>query len=302
YEARGVFGGKARSMPVPGSGTGGLQDLPAEHGFRFFPGFYRHVTDTMKRIPHGGATVYDHLTSCTEILMAQAQGRNEIIAPTGIPTSWRQLADGLQAMRAIGLEAGIPPREFAVFVERILVMMTSCDERRLGEFEATSWWDFIEAEGKTAAYQKFLAEGMTRTLVAAKAKAMSARTGGAVLCQLIFDMLQLDGRLDNVLDGPTSEVWIDPWTEMLEQRGATLRPNCEVSGILCEAGEITGVTVSTPDGDERVRADMYIAALPVERFRYLISPAMRAADPRLALINRLTWDWMTGMMFYLDTD
>ncbi|PRC62557.1 polyprenyl synthetase, partial [Mycobacterium sp. ITM-2017-0098] len=42
YEARGVFGGKARSMPVPGSGTGGLQDLPAEHGFRFFPGFYRH--------------------------------------------------------------------------------------------------------------------------------------------------------------------------------------------------------------------------------------------------------------------
>ncbi|PRC53116.1 polyprenyl synthetase, partial [Mycobacterium sp. ITM-2017-0098] len=42
--------------------------------------------------------------------------------------------------------------------------------------------------------------------------------------------------------------------------------------------------------------------MPVERFRYLISPAMRAADPRLALINRLTWDWMTGMMFYLDTD
>ena len=26
-------------------------DLPAEHGFRFFPGFYRHLPDTMKRIP-----------------------------------------------------------------------------------------------------------------------------------------------------------------------------------------------------------------------------------------------------------
>ena len=50
YEARDRLGGKARSLPVPGSGTDGRGDLPAEHGFRFFPGFYRHVPDTMRRI------------------------------------------------------------------------------------------------------------------------------------------------------------------------------------------------------------------------------------------------------------
>src|SRR5215211_4963254 len=50
YEARALLGGKARSLPVPGSGEGGRRDLPAEHGFRFFPGFYRHVPDTMRRI------------------------------------------------------------------------------------------------------------------------------------------------------------------------------------------------------------------------------------------------------------
>src|ERR671925_1529660 len=54
YEARDAFGGKARSMPVPGSGTGGRADLPGEHGFRFFPGFYKNVTDTMARIPFPG--------------------------------------------------------------------------------------------------------------------------------------------------------------------------------------------------------------------------------------------------------
>ena len=53
-EARAIPGGKARSLPVPGSATGGRADLPAEHGFRFFPGFYRHVPDTMRRIPVGG--------------------------------------------------------------------------------------------------------------------------------------------------------------------------------------------------------------------------------------------------------
>src|SRR5205814_1936099 len=46
--------------------------LPGEHGFRFFPSFYRHVFDTMQRIPitgetrqdfeiGGGATVFDNL-------------------------------------------------------------------------------------------------------------------------------------------------------------------------------------------------------------------------------------------------
>src|SRR3954465_4164438 len=48
YERRAAAGGKARSVLAPGSG------FPGEHGFRFFPGFYRHLPDTMARIPSGG--------------------------------------------------------------------------------------------------------------------------------------------------------------------------------------------------------------------------------------------------------
>ena len=57
YEARDRLGGKARSMPVPSSARGGRRDLPAEHGFRFFPGFYRHLPDTMPRHRPEGAPV-----------------------------------------------------------------------------------------------------------------------------------------------------------------------------------------------------------------------------------------------------
>ena len=53
YEPLAIPGGKARSFPVPGSGKDGRKDLPGEHGFRFFPRFYRHVIDTMSRIPYG---------------------------------------------------------------------------------------------------------------------------------------------------------------------------------------------------------------------------------------------------------
>src|SRR3954465_15620774 len=80
-EARDRPGGKARSLPVPGSGTEGRADLPAEHGFRFFPGFYRHVPDTMRRIPYAGNErgVLDNLVPATRVLLAQSGGRNELV-------------------------------------------------------------------------------------------------------------------------------------------------------------------------------------------------------------------------------
>src|ERR1043166_3714286 len=74
-EARDIPGGKARSLPVPGSGTGGRADLPAEHGFRFFPGFYQHIPDTMRRIPFGhNATVYENLTETTATELVKVGG------------------------------------------------------------------------------------------------------------------------------------------------------------------------------------------------------------------------------------
>jgi uncharacterized protein with NAD-binding domain and iron-sulfur cluster len=67
YERKPVLGGKARSIPVPNSGTGGRADLPGEHGFRFFPGFYKHVTDTMRRIPYGAhGNTFDNLRAREE--------------------------------------------------------------------------------------------------------------------------------------------------------------------------------------------------------------------------------------------
>ena len=68
YERRLGWGGKARSIPVPDSGKEGRQPLPGEHGFRFFPGFYKHVIDTMRRTPSfDGRQVADHLVPTTRV-------------------------------------------------------------------------------------------------------------------------------------------------------------------------------------------------------------------------------------------
>ena len=302
YEARDAFGGKARSMPVPGSGTGGRPDLPAEHGFRFFPGFYRHLPDTMARIPHGGANVADHLVHATRILLAQAGGRDELIASARAPSSLDDLAVVVRFAWEFGIGAGIPPHELAFFVERLMTLLTSCDERRFEQWERDSWWVYAAAEQRTAGFQKFLADGLTRTLVAARAREISARTGGLIMCQLLFDLTRAGGRADRVLDAPTSEAWIDPWIAYLRGRGVVFRGGCEVAGIDCDGRRITGVTVQHAAGTDAVVADHYVAALPVERLRLLLSPALRAAEPRLAALPRLVVRWMNGAMFYLDRD
>src|SRR3954462_12422178 len=140
-EARDIPGGKARSLPVPGSGTGGRPDLPAEHGFRFFPGFYRHLPDTMQRIPMAAeGTVADRLTGGTRILLAQAGGRNEVIAAAHAPESLDDLAVLSRFLLEVMTGLGIPPHEHAWLMERVLTLLTSCDARRYEQWDKQSWW------------------------------------------------------------------------------------------------------------------------------------------------------------------
>ena len=293
YEARDRLGGKARSLPVPGSGTGGRSDLPAEHGFRFFPGFYRHVPDTMRRIG-----VDSHLVGAERILLAQAGGKNELITAAHLPESLEDFAVLSRFLLEAATGLGVPPQDTVWFLDRLLTLLTSCDERRLGQWELQSWWTFVDADNRSEAFQKFLAEGLTRTLVAARAREMSARTGGSILLQLIFDLTRAGGRADRVLDGPTSEVWIDPWAAHLEGLGVEIRREAPVEGIQLAGGRVAGATVA----GAAVTADHYVAAVPVEIMRVLAGPALRAAEPRLKRLDKLVTRWMNGAMFYLDED
>jgi len=297
-EARDIPGGKARSLPVPGSGTGGRADLPAEHGFRFFPGFYQHLPDTMRRIPDGSGTVLDNLVGATRILLAQAGGRNELLAAAHLPESLEDLAVLSRFLYEALTALGIPPHEHAVLMERLLTLLTSCDARRYEQWELQSWWAFVGAEQRSVAFRKFLAEGLTRTLVAARAREISARTGGLILAQIVFDLTRAGGRADRVLDAPTNEAWIDPWVARLRSLGVDLRLDCPVGGITVRDERIDGVV--TPAGT--VTADHYVAALPVEVMRTLAGPPLRALEPRLAALDRLVTRWMNGVLFYLDRD
>src|SRR5271166_433616 len=318
-ERRKIAGGKARSVPVADDGpdTGGRQlvdkgvkslmdKIPGEHGFRFFPGFYKHVIDTMRRTPSfDGKSVADHLVATTRVGVTQ-YGRPTFRVPAMFPRTSRDAGTLLRDVLLLyGPVIDISPEEFAFFGARFWQLLTTCAERRLAEYERTSWWEFIGAAERSEAYQKFLAIGFTRSLVAARANKASARTVGDMFVQMMLTILNpIAGTTDRVLDAPTNIAWIDPWRTYLESRSVEYVVKAKVEEILCENGRIAGVA-ATKDGARQVwRGDYYISAIPIERFAPLINAHMLAADPDLANIRALApnVEWMNGIQFFLKRD
>ena len=212
-----------------------ITDCPANTDFEFFPGFYKHVVDTMRRTPSfDGRKAADHLVPTTRVGFTQ-YGKPDFLAPTVFPLT---PGDAGAILRDILLMfepiTGLTPDDLAFFGARIWQILTSCHERRLAEYERTSWWDFVGAESRSAAYQKFLAIGITRSLVAAKARKASTRTIGDIFVQLILSIMNPTAAAsDRVLDGPTNLVWIDPWLAYLESRGVRYVRGAQIEEILC---------------------------------------------------------------------
>lgn len=301
-----ALGGKARSIPVPGTATDGRRDLPGEHGFRFFPGFYHHVPDSMRRTPYAENAngVWDNLVDATGSKFLRAGDRADA-GPFGLGPDHEQLltVDGLRRYLSDTLYMrGIPPHELAWFVDRLLVFLTSSDERRFGQWEHVSWWDFIAAEDKSEEYRTVLAAGLTRNLVAAKETVASSRTIGHMAEAFLYNIMGRgnDGSVDRVLDLPTNEAWIRPWVRHLRSLGVRFVMGRRVVGLDVRGGRVTAARMRSSTGERSlVRADWFVSALPAERARRLWSRDVLAVDPSLALMDDLFTDWMVGIQYYL---
>lgn len=299
-----AWGGKARSIPVAGTGAGGRADLPGEHGFRFFPGFYHHVPETMRRIPFGNGTVGDHLVAATGGKFLRSGDHADAFV-FGIGPDPQQVltVDGLRRFLRDTLGGhAVPPHELTYFVERLLVFLTSCDERRLGQWEKVSWWDFVGAETRSKPYQQILAAGLTRNLVAAKETIASTRTIGTMGEAFVYNLMGRgnDGALDRVLDLPTNEAWIDPWLTYLRGRGVRFVAGQGLVRYETAGGRVTAAVLADAVGTtSRVEADWFVSAMPVERVVPTLTPDVLALDPGLRRLSELRTDWMVGIQFFL---
>ncbi|OBA63565.1 FAD-dependent oxidoreductase [Nocardia sp. 852002-20019_SCH5090214] len=297
-----ALGGKARSMSVPGTGAGGRADLPGEHGFRFFPGCYQHVPDTMARIPFPGNAngVAGNLIR-VESTVAGFPDLPPVTVPTEIAglreLNPERIRNSLVA--GFGFVPQLPPQELAFFGDRMMMWFTSSPERRFGEWEYRSWVDAVAANGKSQAYRDYLARALTRITVAAKSETSSARTIGTIGEALVFAGAgiapQYRGGVDRILNGPTNEAWIDPWVAHLSGQGVRFVTGAGLTSLRLSGDRISGANV----GGRAVQADWYVCAMPADRAAAILDDDILAADPALAGMRELVLDWMVGVQFYL---
>ena len=297
-------GGKARSVDVPNSATEGHEPLPGEHGFRFFPGFYKHITDTMRRTPFGDNKhgVFDNLVPSERVMMARFN-ESPLINIVNFPRSLADLKVAIHAFVDSG--TGLTKEDGDFFASKLWQLATSCYERRNEEYERIAWWDFMDADNQSDAYRQYFVGGITRTLVAAKPKKVSTKTGGDILLQLLFLMGDPTAHADRVLNGPTNESWLYPWRDYLLEKGVKYHHDFDLEEISVSNGEISSVKVKENGGNEiEVEGDEYIFAIPVERMAPLLTDKVSALDPTLNFIKPLADDtaWMTGIQYYLNED
>jgi 15-cis-phytoene desaturase len=302
FERKARFGGKARSMEVPNTGTAGRLALPGEHGYRFFPNFYKHVTDTMKRIPYAGnaAGVYDNIVSGTRTQIAR-NGKMSVFEVSRYPETLDDWVAKLKAMVG-NADLGIPQDEILFWVDRLLTLLTTCEERRVAEYDKIPWWDFVDAANKSTEYQQYLVRGSTRSLVALKPEEGSTRTVGYVGLQLGLGLLKIGEAVDRLLNGPTNDVWIDPWMSYLRSKGVELHDNALVVGFKMNGPEIASVAIEMDGTVQEINGDYYVSALPVEVIAPLLTDEMKRAAPSIANIDKLRTSWMNGIQFYLEHD
>lgn len=222
--------------------------LPGEHGYRFFPSFYHHVFDTMKRTPlldvqaktayaisqeravgfrepepveyiETGRTVYDNLQPTSSHVLALSNGQRPSQLSRSAIRSFEELREYLRILfggkDAVGF--GLGPRDVSRITLKLLQFATSCDARRK-DYEKDSFWDFVGGD-ELSQEGKELVERWPKALVAMSGKECDARTQWVPLIQLLLDQARLDGYRDGTLKGPTSEAWLTPWRRYLEAQG-----------------------------------------------------------------------------------
>jgi hypothetical protein len=231
------------------------QRIPGEHGYRFFPSFYRHLDDTMKRTPlFDNDGVPTNRTAADNLIPTIFQGvglRTAPPPPDAPNTPWNnadpdpcppkgpeaqaQVVE-LRRNRPTSIEGfrdrtdrfvrrlGGTQRDAVSLLAKFIRYMTTSPERRRKEYEGKTWAEFLGLDDaksnlKFSDAMKSQIQSAAQALLAFSAKEGDARTYGNIALQMLLDELGDGAKVDRTLNGPTSDAWIEPWREYLEHQG-----------------------------------------------------------------------------------
>ncbi len=207
--------------------------LPAEHGFRFFPGFYVNIDQSFARIKSGkNSNVLKNLKHIKyysfffdKEIEVNKKEKQPLSRPGTFPTHishkfFKSIKEAFRLVREINkVHTVITPEGRNKVASVIVNVLTACKQRMDFEYDKISWADFVEANkdyseerfGKD--YRLLFSDGISRNLVAARADKVSTRTGSLILKKMLEYILSTGSEADRVLNGPTNETWLNLWKD-----------------------------------------------------------------------------------------
>lgn len=310
HEPRPAFGGKARSQFSGG--------LPGEHGFRFFPGWYLHVTDIMRRIPRrAGETTREQALSGYPEAASVASRLREVRstltfhrgrAPDSflqIPKSICEFGEFVRGFEwlAAGLSASERLRVLKRVALKLFLFYSTPPWLRAERFDHLSLAEFLDAASLPAPVQESL-KTVPRALVAMDAYDGSAHTFLNTSLLNLAPAWRPELPRDRILRGPTSSTWIEPWVDTLRALGVRFEQGDagQAERVLVKDGRVAAVLTRS---GARCEADVTVLAMPVGPLQELVR-ASGLADhgeefgpiARLDLAKQTSE--MVGLQLYFD--
>jgi 15-cis-phytoene desaturase len=304
YEALSQLGGKARSFGATGTGKDGRQDLPAEHGFRVFAGEYGATRDVMKKIPfnlYSRTNVEQNLVEGRRAIMAAKDAPAQFIVPSSFPRSADDFKVWVDYFETV--DKYLQPAERDFFLKRIAIVKSFCTERRFAEFENVTWWEYMHADSFSPQYQN-LVQMISGTILAANPRNANAHIVGTLAADIIDRTLVPGDRgILIMLDGPTSDMWIDPWVQHLLSLGVKFQLNTTLTSfqMSSDGSRVSSASVDHNGSPDTIVADVFFSAVPAEKMSQVLtkSPGVTSAAPSLRQIDQLQTAWMVVRCFHL---
>jgi uncharacterized protein with NAD-binding domain and iron-sulfur cluster len=279
-------GGVARSYRYEDS------KVPSSYSWRGWGQFYHNIYDVMKKIPYKDGTVYDQLSRPMKFHLLDDKSSPYIVNQKPdehyyIPYSWR---------------------------------LSRHDKIKLGWLFAKGW-SSGEARGRGEYAEKNMYEALKETLSPIGAKTFAYVHGpfvGSCLnrCSMYhsFNFFQrfffpggntphwhydkdkdeywkTEGRTGwSMLNGPTNEVFFNPFVAYLESKGVEFKFNTSVYKLNYDGCKITSVEISDNNGNmSTLSADNYILAInPFNTIEILNRTPELLEDPQLGKFRELT--------------
>ena len=250
---------------------------PSEHGFRFFPSFYRHLFDTMKRtqilaprsFEIGRNTVFENLVPSEGLGLARRAPAQAFLVPRRPSQSFEEIRKYLDLVLS---ELDYTLQDIARYQLALFKYMTSSTERRRQQYENMSWGEFVQLERFSPTCRRHIEFGPQMT-AALRGSQSDARTQGNITVQLILDQLRPAVDVDSTLDGPTSGAWFDHWYRFLAAQGVGFTRR-RIERFEAKAGRVVPIL----DDGSTVDATYIVLALSLPEIHALAPSFLKAAS------------------------